>query len=120
MFLNSNNSINYFAETNFREQRNTFGILLPDRLHHFYILGKTGTGKTTLLQTKIQQDILDNHGICLIDIHGDLVSKVIKSIPKERWNDIIYLDATNPNLELGYNPLRKVSYEKGLLLLLIS
>ena len=112
MFLKKNNSINYFAETNFRQQRNTFGILLPDRLHHFYILGKTGTGKTTLLQTKIQQDVLNNRGLCLIDIHGDLVSKVLKSIPKERWKDVIYLDATNPNLEFGYNPLRRVSYEK--------
>lgn len=107
-----NNPICYFAQTNFRKQRDPFGILLKDRLHHFYILGRTGTGKTTLLQTKIKQDILAERGVCLIDVHGDLVAKVMQEIPSHRQKDVIYLDATNPNLELGYNPLRKVSYEK--------
>jgi len=108
----NDNSICYFAKTNFRNRCNQFGISLSDRLHHFYILGKTGTGKTTLLQTKLQQDINQNHGVCLVDIHGDLVSMVISSIPSHRQKDVIYLDATNPNLNFGYNPLRKVSYEK--------
>ncbi len=112
MLFPQNNSICYFAKTNFREQRDTFGILQKDRLHHFYILGKTGTGKTTLLKTKITQDIHQGRGICLIDIHGDLVQRVKSEIPKHRQKDIIYLDATNPNLSLGYNPLRKVSFEK--------
>ncbi len=106
------NPICYFAKTNFRKSENKFGIFLKDRLHHFYILGRTGTGKTTLLRTKIKQDIIQKRGVCLIDVHGDLVLKVLKDIPKERQGDIIYLDATNPNLKLGYNPLRKVSYEK--------
>lgn len=108
----SDNPISYFAETNFRTERDLFGILLRDRLHHFYILGRTGTGKTTLLQTKIKQDILEKRGVCLIDVHGDLVSKVLQNIPKYRLKDVVFLDATNPNLLLGYNPLRKVSYEK--------
>lgn len=106
------NPISYFAFSNFRKTRNLFGIKLRDRLHHFYILGKTGTGKTTLLQTIIEQDIFDGRGFCLIDVHGDLVSKVFSNIPTQRRKDVIYLDATNPNLNLGYNPLRKVSYEK--------
>lgn len=105
-------TITYFAKTNFRDQRNLFGILQNDRLHHFYILGKTGTGKTNLLETKIFQDIHKGNGVCLIDIHGDFVKKVGSSIPLKRLNDVICLDATNINLQLGYNPLRKVSYEK--------
>jgi type IV secretory pathway VirB4 component len=112
MFSNQDNPINYFAETNFRNKRHLFGIFLCDRLHHLYILGRTGTGKTTLLQTKIKQDITQKRGVCLIDVHGDLVLKVLKDIPKGREKDVVYLDATNPNLKLGYNPLRKVSYEK--------
>jgi len=112
MYYYSDNPVCYFAETNFRRQRDQFGILLKDRLHHFYILGRTGTGKTTLLQAKIKQDIFQKRGVCLIDVHGDLVSKVIQGIPKDRQKDVIYLDATNPDLEIGYNPLRKVSYEK--------
>ena len=108
----TNSNITYFAKTNFRNQRNTFGILQKDRLHHFYVLGRTGTGKTTLLHTKISQDIYHNRGICLIDVHGDLVQTIHKQIPEHRKKDVIYLDATNPDLQLGYNPLRNVSYEK--------
>lgn len=107
-----NSNICYFAETNFRLKRNTFGIYNFDRLNHFYILGRTGSGKTNLLHTKISQDIHLNRGICLIDIHGDLVKKVYQEIPKHRKSEVVYLDASNPNLKLGYNPLRKVSYEK--------
>jgi len=66
-----NNPICYFAETNFRTERALFGLLLRDRLHHFYILGHTGTGKTTLLQTKIKQDLFQKRGVCLTDVHGD-------------------------------------------------
>jgi len=112
MFSNKNKEICYFAETNFRNRRDVFGIHQKDRLHHFYILGRTGTGKTTLLHTKISQDLKANRGICLIDVHGDLVHKIIKNIPEHRKKEVVYLDATNPNLKLGYNPLRKVSYEK--------
>ena len=105
------NPITYFAETNYRKNRDRFGIFLNDRLHHFYILGRTGTGKTILLKTKIKQDI-QKRGVCLIDVHGDLVLKVLRDIPKNRQHDVVSLDAMNPNLQLGYNPLRKVSYEK--------
>lgn len=106
------NPICYFGISNFRKDYKRFGILLRDRLHHFYILGKTGTGKTTLLHTKIEQDITEGRGVCLIDVHGDLVLNVKNNIPKHRLNDVVYLDATDPELTLGYNPLRKVSYEK--------
>ncbi len=106
----------YFAETNFREDRKQFGILLQDRLHHFYVLGRTGTGKTNLLRTKINQDLSHNNGLCLIDIHGDLIGQVLNDMPHFRMSDVVYLDATNPNLKLGYNPLRKVSYEKRALI----
>lgn len=112
----NHNPITYFAKTNFRVKGSPFGIYLKDRLNHFYILGRTGSGKTTLLHTKIHQDILRNNGICLIDIHGDLVSKIIKTMPYSRYKDVVYLDASNPNLKLGYNPLRKVSYEKRALI----
>jgi len=110
------NPINYFAKTNFRENGVKFGIYLKDRLNHFYIIGRTGAGKTTLLQTKIRQDFLQGRGFCLIDVHGDLVSNIINSTPYKRFKDVIYLDASNPKLELGYNPLKKVSYEKRALI----
>jgi len=112
MSFHNDNPICYFAQTNFRDKRDTFGIHLNDRLHHVYILGRTGTGKSTLLETKVYNDIHAGNGLCLIDIHGDLVKKVITHIPPSRKQDVIYLDATDPNLILGYNVLRNVSYEK--------
>ncbi len=110
--LSLTNSICYFAQTNFRNQRKRFGIQLPDRLYHFYITGKTGTGKTTLLHTKFSQDVQNGHGLCLVDVHGDLIKEVLNSIPEHRKQDVVYLNATDPNLNLGYNPLRRVRYEK--------
>jgi len=116
MNLSDKNQICYFAKSNFREGGPPFGILLPDRLHHFYILGKTGSGKTSLLLSKISQDIHAGHGICVIDVHGDLIDQIQKIIPDQRKKDRIYLDATDPSLTLGYNPLRKVSPEKRALI----
>lgn len=116
MLHENKNPICYFAETNFRENRKQFGVFLQDRLHHFYILGRTGTGKSNLLRTKINQDVFSYHGFCLIDIHGDLVQQIFEDIPHFRKSEVVYLDATNPKLTLGYNPLRKVSYEKRALI----
>lgn len=112
MNYHPNNPICYFAQTNFRDTRDRFGIHLNDRLHHVYILGRTGTGKSTLLETKIYHDLHAGNGLCLIDIHGDLVQKVVTHIPPSRQHDLIYLDATDPNLTFGYNVLRNVSVEK--------
>ncbi len=103
--------ISYFAQTDFRNQKDVFGILQHDRLVGMYLLGKTGSGKTTVLETFIHQDIMHNRGLCLFDINGDLVKKLNTTIPSHRQKDCIYLDTSNPNLEWGYNPLRKVSYQ---------
>ena len=111
MKSSQNKEICYFAKTNFRNSSDVFGIFTPDRLHHFYIVGKTGAGKSNLILTKIVQDLYAGHGICLIDPHGDLVRTVQEMVPYFREQDIVNLDATDPELSLGYNPLRKVSYE---------
>ena len=79
-----NPDITYFGETTFRNQRRRFGIKQADRLMHTYIIGKTGTGKSTLLETMIMQDIYAGRGCCLLDPHGDLVEKVVSKIPESR------------------------------------
>ncbi|MBK6795254.1 MAG: type IV secretion system DNA-binding domain-containing protein [Acidobacteria bacterium] len=106
---NPQNDISFFAETNFRDEQKAFGIKQADRRYHTYIIGKTGTGKSTLLETLIQQDLLAGRGFALLDPHGDLVRSVLDRIPEERRDDLIYFDVTNSAQPLGFNPLESVS-----------
>ncbi len=103
--------ISYFAQTDYRNQKDVFGIYQHDRLVGMYLLGKTGTGKTNVLETLIHQDIINQRGVCLFDTNGDLVKKVFDSLPVLRKKDLVYLDTSNINIEWGYNPLRRVSYQ---------
>lgn len=102
----------YFARSNFRNQKKLVGINLLDRFHHVYGCGQTGTGKTTLIKTKLAEDIRKEHAVCFIDPHGDAVKEVYRQIHPSRKKDVIYLDFSNPNLDWGYNPLRRVPYQK--------
>ena len=102
--------ISYFAQTDFRDERDIFGIYQHDRMLGMYLLGKTGTGKTNVLKTLLSQDIKQSRGCCLIDVNGDLIREIIGLTPQDRKQDVVYLDTSNPNLEWGYNPLRKVAY----------
>jgi hypothetical protein len=101
--------ISYFARTNAREPHRPFGIKQADRLFHMYVIGKTGTGKSTLLETLIRQDIAAGRGCALIDPHGDLVERIATSIPKPRRADTVYLDVPDPKVPYGYNPFVRVS-----------
>jgi hypothetical protein len=103
--------ISYFARTNSRVPFRLFGIKQPDRLSHMYIVGKTGTGKTTLIETLVLQDIAANRGCALIDPHGDLVERVACAAARSR-PDVIYLNAPDSNQPYTYNPLSRVSPEK--------
>lgn len=104
--------ITYFGRTTSRRPDRPFGIREPDRLSHMYVIGKTGTGKTTLLETLIRQDIVNGNGLALIDPHGDLVERVAASIPEARRDDVLYFNLPDPNQPYGYNPLKKVRPDK--------
>jgi DNA helicase HerA-like ATPase len=80
----------------FRSDTRPFGIRTEDRFSHVYIIGKTGTGKSTLLETMAIQDLESGNGFALIDPHGDLVERVNARVPAARRTDVIYLNATNP------------------------
>lgn len=112
MSQNPNKCISYLAKTNFRNEQKLFGIKQSDRAYHTYIIGKTGAGKTNLLRTKIFQDIQSDRGLCLFDIHGDLVKEIQHHLPLRRKDDVIFLNIPDKDLLFGYNPLRPVSYEK--------
>lgn len=105
-------SISYFAKTDFRNANQKFGIKQNDRLSHMYIIGKTGTGKTTLLETMIYQDIQQGRGMAYIDPHGDSAERVRRSIPEHMKDRLIYLDIPNIDSPWGYNPLKSVPYLK--------
>lgn len=92
----------------FRDRRHRFGICHLDRLFHTYAIGKTGTGKSTLLETMIVQDIASGRGLCLVDPHGDLVERVAASLPSARSADLTYLNLPLDDQPFGYNPLHKV------------
>jgi len=80
-------------------------ITEEDRLRHFYIIGQTGTGKTTLMKNMIMQDIQNGNGVCMIDPHGSDVVDVLASIPPERKKDLIYFDPSHFDHVLGLNML---------------
>jgi type IV secretory pathway TraG/TraD family ATPase VirD4 len=101
-----------FARVDFRNDYRIFGIKDEDRFLHAYVIGKTGTGKSTLLETMALQDLERGNGFALIDPHGDLVARVAARIPTSRRDDVIYLNATDPTQPYGYNPLRHVSEDR--------
>src|SRR3989339_136421 len=75
----------YFAKTNFRNQQRKFGIKLDDRRRHMYFIGKTGMGKTTVLENMMIQDVQQGRGLAVIDPHGDFVEKIEDPIVKSFW-----------------------------------
>lgn len=110
--MHSPNNISLFARTNARGTSKKFGLKQSDRLFHVYTAGKTGTGKSTLLETLALQDIRGGRGCAVIDPHGDLVGRLWRAIPKERMPDTVFLDAPRNAQPYGYNPLRRVRYDK--------
>lgn len=80
-------------------------ITPDDRLRHFYIIGQTGTGKTTLMKNMIAQDIEDGAGVCMIDPHGTDIADVLGAIPPEREQDVIYFDPAHTERAVGLNML---------------
>src|SRR5258708_4340493 len=93
--------ISYIGTTNGRIPRKRFGIKQRDRLNHVYVVGKTGTGKTTLLETLVLQDIRAGRGCALIDPHGDLAARLATQIPASRENEFIYLNAPDSTQPYG-------------------
>ncbi len=101
--------ITYLAETNHREAV-PFGIKQPDRRFHLYIIGKTGTGKSSLLLSLLLQDVADGRSLALLDPHGDLIKDLLARWPASRKNDVTYLDTPAGNWT--FNPCTPVPAEQ--------
>ena len=100
------NDITLFGKTNFRGQEAQFGIKAKDRRQHMYVIGKTGTGKTVLLQNMALQDIYAGRGVCIVDPHGEFVEEVVDKIPAHRINDVVYFNPADTEHPVGFNVLQ--------------
>ncbi|OGG87668.1 hypothetical protein A3B87_02960 [Candidatus Kuenenbacteria bacterium RIFCSPHIGHO2_02_FULL_39_13] len=107
----NDNDVTYFAETNFRNERRKFGIKRDDRRRHFYVVGKTGMGKTVMLQNMIVQDIQRGEGLAVVDPHGELIEEIIGSIPTNRINDVVYFNPADLEHPIAFNILEAVGDE---------
>jgi len=100
-----------FAVTTFRNREKVFGIKTDDRRRHVYVIGKTGMGKTTLIENMVYSDIVAGHGVCYVDPHGDTAEKMLGWIPSNRINDVIYFNPADISFPISFNVLEKVAPE---------
>lgn len=106
------NEINFFGQTNYRHEQRKFGIKTDDRRRHMYIIGKTGMGKTTMLENMIIQDINNGHGVAYIDPHGDTAERLLEHIPPQRINDVVYFNPSDLRYPISFNVLESVDYDQ--------
>ncbi len=104
----SDQDITVFGATNYRNQERSFGIKRDDRRRHMYVIGKTGMGKTTLLENLIISDIIKGEGCCYVDPHGDTAEKILNYIPANRINDVINFNPADTEFPISFNILEAV------------
>ncbi len=97
--------INFMASTEYKNKRTVFGIKAKDRRRHIYIIGKTGTGKSTLIANMAISDMRNKKGFAIIDPHGDLCEVILNYVPSYRVNDIVYMDPSDTKHAFNLNPL---------------
>lgn len=102
----------FLGYNNFRGEQRGIHIKRDDRRRHFYLIGKSGTGKSTIISGMIKQDLFEKEGMCLIDPHGDLVEAVIPFIPRSRADDVIVFDPGDLERPMGLNILEAHTKEE--------
>lgn len=103
-----NSDITIFAETTFRNRRRKFGIKTDDRRRHVYLIGKTGMGKTTVLENMIIGDIRAGMGVAVVDPHGDLAERIMEYIPEDRIQEVIYFNPADIEYPIAFNIVEQV------------
>jgi CxxC-x17-CxxC domain-containing protein len=101
-----------FAKTNFRNKDQIFGIKTDDRRRHMYVIGKTGTGKSTLLKNMMISDIIAGHGVGIIDPHGEFAETILKYIPKNRIKDVVYFNPADMDFPIAFNIIENVGEDQ--------
>ena len=100
--------ITFFGETTFRNERKRFGIKTDDRRRHIYLIGKTGMGKSVMMENMAIQDIQTGKGICFVDPHGEAADKLLDFVPANRINDVVYFNPSDLNFPIAFNVMEKV------------
>jgi hypothetical protein len=107
--------VSFIGRTNYEapleSKKYIFGIKRRDRRRHLYIVGKSGVGKSKLLELLARQDIGYGHGLCFIDPHGDVIESILDFIPEERIEDVVWIDPSDSEWPVSFNPLQKVPPE---------
>lgn len=106
--MSMDDKITYFGTTDFRNKRTNFGIKHKDRSRHVYVIGKTGMGKSTLLENMAAQDILNGEGMCFVDPHGSAIDTLLEYIPEHRINDVVYFAPFDTNYPISFNVMEDV------------
>ncbi len=104
--------ITFFAETDARGRRQKFGIKADDRTKHVYVIGKTGMGKSTLLENMAVQDIQNGEGLAFIDPHGSTAEKLLEYIPEHRVKDVLYFAPFDMEEPVSFNVMEDVGPDK--------
>ncbi len=97
--------VNFIAKTEYKNKMTVFGIKKNDRRRHVYIIGKTGSGKSTLIANMAINDLRNKRGFAIIDPHGDLCEVLLDYIPSFRINDVVYVDPSKTDRSISLNPL---------------
>ncbi len=106
------NKVTYFAATNSRGANTPFGIKRKDRARHMYVIGKTGMGKSTLLENMAIQDIRNGEGIAFIDPHGSTADRIMEYVPEHRIKDVVYFAPFDMEHPVAFNVMEDVGYDK--------
>ncbi|MES2087694.1 MAG: type IV secretion system DNA-binding domain-containing protein [Patescibacteria group bacterium] len=106
------NKVTYFAQTDSRNRRTPFGIKRKDRSRHTYVIGKTGMGKSTLLENMAIQDIQNGEGIAFIDPHGKTAELLLEYVPEHRIKDVLYFAPFDMDYPISFNVMEDVGPDK--------
>ncbi len=106
------NQTTHLGFTDFRNERKKFGILPKDRLRHMYVIGKTGTGKSTFLEQIALQDILNGEGFTFLDPHGKTADLLLEYIPESRKKDVVYFAPFDTDYPISFNVMEDVEPDR--------
>lgn len=104
--------VTYFGETDFRGKKSSFGIRNEDRSRHVYVIGKTGMGKSTLLENMAAQDIQNGEGMCFIDPHGSAIDTLLEYIPEHRIKDVVYFAPFDSDFPIAFNVMEDIGIDQ--------